>query len=791
MADLRIVDAPEIPTEDITGEEKLPTGGSGNYSISLDSLADYTKTKKDLADNTSVDGKVGGVRQELNAHIEDLLNPHQVTKGQIGLGNVDNTADADKPVSNSTQAAIISAVAPKADKTYVDNQLTLKANKTDVYTKQESSDLVNNSISTALTPVNSSLDLAKRGIANRYDSSLTYNSGERVVLTTSGDIVKSTINGNTNDPNVDMTGWIPSNIFASTVISAAALRLLTPLVNGQKAYLESHILDNSKGGGEFIATQKAGLSDNNGTVFGSPNPLLFWVRADQSNPLPEWFGAKGDGVADDASALTSYFAFMNTIQTEGKLIDNHLINSSVVISNTYGIDMSQGGKITVNADADGLVINNVARMSQFKNFRFAVNLPTASDKALMLVKVDSHIIGAVFDGFYVNDLTLSRTWTGRRFDSPTNAGKGIFGGTRIINTQAQGLKAATHFTNTNFFANGIYFGESFGSYNQDDVLVDRYLALSTFVNYQAQENTSSVVKFSDTSTTGNRNLFKNVHNWDNGLPSIVFSKGTAQNRWEMMYPFKVIDYGFDNAPVSSDLDTQDIRDNASATYLDILSVHNTLGDFRRLFNRETVTGTGVIKEGSGILANGKQRHSVILDVAAVNDTAVMTHFDSAALSGAVGRGFAERYSKTFFIAGFTLSSALVDDYSFLIGLSGIGTTDGTFYNGGVYLTCVGGNFVIVQTNNYSAGLPNAANCTVIATLKALDTKHHSIGIISNATGATGNQSVHFDNVWVVNHTQNITVSKSPVIANSFKATNKAALLVHKVQFKVLIGQGWI
>ena len=216
MADLRIVDAPEIPTEDITGEEKLPTGGNGNYSISLDSLADYTKTKKDLADNTTVDGKVNGLRQELNTHIGDLLNPHQVTKGQIGLGNVDNTADADKPVSNSTQAAIISAVASKADKTYVDGQLTLKANKVDVYTKletytkQESNDLVNSSISTALTPVNNSLDLAKRGVANRYDSSLTYSSGERVVLN-NGDIVKSTVDGNVNNPNVGMTGWVKTN----------------------------------------------------------------------------------------------------------------------------------------------------------------------------------------------------------------------------------------------------------------------------------------------------------------------------------------------------------------------------------------------------------------------------------------------------------------------------------------------------------------------------------------------------------------------------------------------------
>lgn len=49
-------------------------------------------------------------------------------------------------------------------------------------------------------------DAVKRGIANRYDSSLTYNSGERVVLT-NGDTAKSIIDGNTNDPNSDMTGW--------------------------------------------------------------------------------------------------------------------------------------------------------------------------------------------------------------------------------------------------------------------------------------------------------------------------------------------------------------------------------------------------------------------------------------------------------------------------------------------------------------------------------------------------------------------------------------------------------
>lgn len=55
--------------------------------------------------------------------------------------------------------------------------------------------------------IKGALDLAKRGISNRYDNSLTYGSGDRVVLD-NGDIVKSTVVNNTVNPNVDMTGWV-------------------------------------------------------------------------------------------------------------------------------------------------------------------------------------------------------------------------------------------------------------------------------------------------------------------------------------------------------------------------------------------------------------------------------------------------------------------------------------------------------------------------------------------------------------------------------------------------------
>lgn len=39
-------------------------------------------------------------------HISDTNNPHQTTKSQVGLGNVDNTSDTDKPVSTAQQAAL-------------------------------------------------------------------------------------------------------------------------------------------------------------------------------------------------------------------------------------------------------------------------------------------------------------------------------------------------------------------------------------------------------------------------------------------------------------------------------------------------------------------------------------------------------------------------------------------------------------------------------------------------------------------------------------------------------------
>ena len=91
--------------------------GDGGWTnlVELDSLKGEPG---DPATNlvTSVNGRQGVVtglteQSDLVAHTSATDNPHGVTKAQVGLGNVDNTADIDKPVST----AVLSALGGKQD----------------------------------------------------------------------------------------------------------------------------------------------------------------------------------------------------------------------------------------------------------------------------------------------------------------------------------------------------------------------------------------------------------------------------------------------------------------------------------------------------------------------------------------------------------------------------------------------------------------------------------------------------------------------------------------------------
>lgn len=94
------------------------TGESGKIYVSLDTNltyrwggTEYVEISKSLAlgetSSTAYAGNKGkDTTDKLNTHLENYNNPHQVTKTQIGLGNVDNTSDLEKPISTAQQAAL-------------------------------------------------------------------------------------------------------------------------------------------------------------------------------------------------------------------------------------------------------------------------------------------------------------------------------------------------------------------------------------------------------------------------------------------------------------------------------------------------------------------------------------------------------------------------------------------------------------------------------------------------------------------------------------------------------------
>lgn len=69
------------------------------------SSADKTKLNG-LKDQAGITSDIDAVQTNLETHINNKSNPHEVNKAQVGLGNVDNTSDANKPISTATQNAL-------------------------------------------------------------------------------------------------------------------------------------------------------------------------------------------------------------------------------------------------------------------------------------------------------------------------------------------------------------------------------------------------------------------------------------------------------------------------------------------------------------------------------------------------------------------------------------------------------------------------------------------------------------------------------------------------------------
>ena len=112
----------------MSAEDKVKLGGlDTDITNALNEAKAYTDAAKTTLERLIQDSD-GVIKESLDAHIGNKSNPHNVTKAQVGLGNVQNLAPADMPVSTAQATAIADA---KAAGTKAQTDLSTHANRKD------------------------------------------------------------------------------------------------------------------------------------------------------------------------------------------------------------------------------------------------------------------------------------------------------------------------------------------------------------------------------------------------------------------------------------------------------------------------------------------------------------------------------------------------------------------------------------------------------------------------------------------------------------------------------------
>lgn len=144
-------------------------------------MSSSDKTKLDgLKDQAGITSDIDAVQTNLETHINNKSNPHKVSKDQVGLGNVDNTSDANKPISNATQTALngkFSATDGNALKQRVDNipelvatDITVDSDNDSVNISLDKTSIVDGTLSGTTININSAT-ASKAGILVPTDKS--------------------------------------------------------------------------------------------------------------------------------------------------------------------------------------------------------------------------------------------------------------------------------------------------------------------------------------------------------------------------------------------------------------------------------------------------------------------------------------------------------------------------------------------------------------------------------------------------------------------------------------------
>lgn len=249
------------------------------------SSADKTKLNS-LKDQAGITSDIDAVQTNLETHINNKSNPHEVNKAQVGLSEVDNTSDANKPISTATQNALNSkfnASDGNALKQRVDNipeliatDITVDSDNDSVNISLDKTSIVDGTLSGTTININSAT-ASKAGILVPTDKSKI----DKIITNGNGTKYLSD-----NGTYKEVSGEGESNIyvFSPTIsgngISEQDYNNFKAAANEGKVILVPNTLHNRKIGGQFVPIN----------YYGTSNFVLSYIR-----PLEE---ADGTFVSD-------------------------------------------------------------------------------------------------------------------------------------------------------------------------------------------------------------------------------------------------------------------------------------------------------------------------------------------------------------------------------------------------------------------------------------------------------------------------------------------------------------
>lgn len=206
---------------------------------------------------------------------------------------------------------------------------------------------------------------------------------------TNGDIVKSTIDGNANDPNVDMTGWVEENsasqIFDESGLSQQEINNKNNTISHVALMLDSVVSDGKifnvlsrdepdfalvkpySGGGLFKWDASSSETPNGGTVF-AHNTVSGgrFLRIINDDVRVSWFAGHGWTGQDKTYRIQQAIDFANNITRTSKLI----VDSLYTITSTLFIDRETNqtsGEFYVESGADGAGIQIDTPITMFSS----------------------------------------------------------------------------------------------------------------------------------------------------------------------------------------------------------------------------------------------------------------------------------------------------------------------------------------------------------------------------------------------------------------------------------------